>query len=266
MLGAVSIFWDRRGPQAATEIFQGVTYGSDQLAFTNEGSGLLHWVRIDLTAPGIALYVTPLDLKALLEGWQYRLRRIKDVIYRDHLAVAINASLFRSNSPWLIRMPGDLARGVETVVADHVVSHLWEHTYLLWFDDHLNPHLNFSKPPTASDLAQAKWGVGGQGIGLRDGQVWPGNSHVPDSRTAVAIDQKRRLLFFAVGENISPYLIFQKLAEYGAKDGMMLDGGSSSSMAIGEGATGVRPGVLYGGWRPVATYFGVRAQPIGKLN
>ena len=216
--------------------------------------------------PGISLYVTPLDLTALLQGWQYRLRRIGEVVDREHLAIAINASLFVSNSLWKLRLPGDLARGVETVVADHVVSHVWEHTYLLWFDDHLTPHLNLSKPPAASDLARAKWGVGGQGVALHNGQLWPGDNLAPDSRTAIAIDPERRLLFLAVGENISPRLILQKLADYGAKDGMLLDSGSSSAMAIGQGAAGIRPGVVYSGWRPVATYFGVRAQPIGKLN
>jgi hypothetical protein len=69
-------------------------------------------------------------------------------------------------------------------------------------------------------------------------------------------------LFLAVGENISPRLMLQELADLGAKEGMLLDGGSSSAMAIGKGATGVSAGILYGGWRPVATHFGVRAQPV----
>ena len=97
---------------------------------------------------------------------------------------------------------------------------------------------------------------------LRDGKVWPGSRRTPDSRTAVAIDGPRKLLFLAVGQNISPRLLLQELADLGAKDGMLLDGGDSSSMAIGKGAAGVPAGVLYGGWRPVATYFGVRARPI----
>ena len=54
--------------------------------------------------------------------------------------------------------------------------------------------------------------------------------------------------------------MLQELADLGAKDGMLLDGGGSSSMAIGKGATGVSAGVLYGGWRPVATFFGIRAR------
>jgi hypothetical protein len=133
-------------------------------------------------------------------------------------AGSVNGTLFESNSSWWLRMAGDLARGVETVVADHVVSHLWEHTYLLWFDEQLTPHLRQSKPPAAADLVCAKWGVGGQGVGLRDGNVSAGADRAPDSRTAVAIDGQRNLLFLAVGQNISPRLMPQELAGLGAKE------------------------------------------------
>jgi hypothetical protein len=183
---------------------------------------LVHWAIIDLAAPGIELYVTPLDPKAVAEGWQYRLRRIGDVVDKERLAVAINGTLFESNSGWWLRMAGDLARGVETVVADQIVSHLWEHTYLLWFDKQLVPHLRPSKPPTSVEFAQAKWGIGGQAVWLHDGKVWPGSSRAPDSRTAVAIDQQCKLLFLAVGQYISPRLMLQELADLGAKDGMLL--------------------------------------------
>ena len=57
--------------------------------------------------------------------------------------------------------------------------------------------------------------------------------------------------------------MFQKLADLGAKDGMLLDGGGSSSMAIGKDASGVSAGTVYGSWYPVATQFGVRAQRLG---
>jgi hypothetical protein len=165
---------------------------------------------VDLTAPGIELYVTPLDPLAVARGWEYRLRRIKGVVGSEHLAVAINATLFTSNSGWWPLMSGDLANIVETVVADHVVNHIWEHTYLLWFDDKLTPHLPPSKPPSVADLAAAKWGVGGQGVGLRDGKVGSGNDRYPDSRTAVGIDPSRKLLFLAVGQNISPRLMLSR--------------------------------------------------------
>jgi hypothetical protein len=234
------------------------------LEITPEGGGLLHWLRIDLSAPGIELYVTPLDPAAVAQGWQYRLRPIKEVIASEGLAVAINGTLFTWDGPRWLPRSGDLARAVETVVADHVVSHVWDHSYLLWFDGQLTPHLIAAKPPQPSELAMARWGIGGQGVGLQHGQVWPGSSRDPDARTAVAIDQARKLLFLAVAENMSSRRLLQELADLGGKEGMLLDGGHSSALAIGEGSQAIAPGILYGGWRPVATYFGVRARPVRK--
>jgi Phosphodiester glycosidase len=257
--GADSASWERCAP-APREIFSGVTYGCERLERTEQGHGILYWVRVELAAPGIELYVTPLDPSALEHGFQYRLRWIDDVVRDERLAVAINGTLFTSKPTWRPRLPGDLANGVETVVSDHVTSHFWEHTYLLWFDDDLNPHLRPSKPPKPAELRQAKWGIGGQGVWLHDGQVRSGSDGQPDSRTAIGIDAERKLLFLAVAEWASPHLMLERLAKLGARDAMLLDGGGSSAMAIGEGALNVARGPLFGGWRPVATFFGVRAR------
>ena len=83
---------------SSTEIFRGVTYGCATLRATEEGNGLIHWVQIDLTVPGIELFVTPLEHSAVAQGWQYRLRGTEDVVKSEHLAVAINAALFTSDS------------------------------------------------------------------------------------------------------------------------------------------------------------------------
>ena len=258
LTGADSASWEHCTSQAR-EIFTGVTYGCERLR-SAEGDGVFHWVRVDLAAPGIELYVTPLDPSAVAHGWQYRLRRIEDVVTGERLAVAINGTMFTSEYSWLPRFSGEFANGVETVVSDHVVSHLWEHTYLLWFDDDLRPHLRPSKPPTAEELRQAKWGIGGQGVGLHEGRVWPGSGRQPDSRTAIGIDAERKHLFLAVAAWASPHLVLERLSELGARDAMLLDGGGSSAIAMGEGARGVATGALFGGSRPVATFFGVRAR------
>jgi Phosphodiester glycosidase len=186
-------------------------------------------VRINLTAPGIALYVTSQDPMAVSQGWQYRLRRVGEVVAREHLAVAINGTLFHTKSSHLLPMSGDLANAKEPVVEDHTISHVWLDTYLLWFDDQLTPHLRPSKPLTEAELAMAKWGIGGQDLWLEDGRVWSGDRrcYIPDARTAVAVDLPRKLLFLAVGTHLSPNIMFQTLADLGAKDGMLLDGGSS---------------------------------------
>lgn len=259
--GSDSVSWEQCASQPR-EIFSGVMHGCERLERTTEGRGVLHWVRVDLGAPGIGLYVTPLNPAAAAQGWQYRLQWIDDVVKDEHLAVAINGSLFTSRYRWLPRLPGALANGVETVVSDHVASHLWEHTYLLWFDDNLNPHLRPSKPPAPEELRQARWGIGGQSVWLQDGQVWSGSERRPDTRTAVGIDAKRKLLFLTVAEWASPHLLLERLAQLGARDGMLLDGGSSSAMAIGEGAEGLARGPLFGGSRPVATFLGIKARPL----
>jgi hypothetical protein len=257
--GADSVDWERCAPQPR-EIFSGVTYGCERLERTEQGHGVLHWVRVELGAPGIELYVTPLDPGAVSHGSQYRLRWIENVVRDEHLAVAVNGTLFTSEYSWRPRLPGDLANGVETVVSDHVASHFWEHTYLLWFDDDLNPHLRPSKPPNSAELREAKWGIGGQGVGLHNGKVWSASNRKPDARTAIGIDADRKLLFLAVAEWASPHLMLEELAKLGACDAMLLDGGASSAIAIGEGARDVARGPLFGGSRPVATFFGVRAR------
>jgi hypothetical protein len=109
------------GRPAAAEIFVGITYGCKQLEPSEEASGVVHWVRINVTAPGIAPYVTSKDPVAVSQGWQYRLRRVGDVVASEHLAVAINGTLFSSKSSWWRRMPGDLANAVNPVVADHII-------------------------------------------------------------------------------------------------------------------------------------------------
>jgi hypothetical protein len=228
---------------AAAEIFEGIRYGCKQMEPSEEARGVVHWVRINMTAPGIAPYVTSKDPTAISQGWQYRLRRVGDVVASEHLAVAINGTLFDSKSSWWSRKSGDLANAAESVVADHIVSHGWLDTYLLWFDDQFTLHLRPDKTREA-ELAMAKWGIGGEDFWLRDGRVWSGDRRcrVPDGRTAVAVDLPRKLLFLAVGTHISPTLIYQTLADLGAKDGMLLDGGDSSSTAIGTGAKVFSPG------------------------
>jgi hypothetical protein len=249
------------------EIFTGITYGRERLEPNSEGSGLLHWARVDLSAPGIGLYITPSDPAAIAQGWQYRVRRVGTIVEKEHLALAVNGALFTAQS--ILRrpiLPGALARTVTTLVADGVVNFVGDDVALLWFDDRLGPHLEPSRPLARAALQRAKWGVGADGIGLWNGEVSANNALTPDARTAIAIDPQRRLLFLAVGESISSRLLFQKLANVGAKDGTLLDGGHSSAMVIGTGAQGIRSSAVYGDWWPVATQFGVRAKPLPTAN
>jgi hypothetical protein len=256
-------WWNLRDPVLPTEIYQGVTYGCERLEADEQGSGLMHWVRVDLSAPGIELYVTPLDPQAVERGWQFRLQHTETVLHKEQLAVAMNATYFSSDSGW-VRRTGDFARSDVATIANYIVSHVPEHTYLLGFDEHLVPSMERAWPPKDSVPRRFRWGLGGQGGPmLGHGKIYEGTSRKPtDARTAVGVNSEKRLLFLAVFENASERRALEKLVQLGAMDGMLLDGGNSTSMALGPRSHGVRPGVLIGDWRPVATHFGVRAREL----
>jgi hypothetical protein len=261
--------WEIIGPRVAwiigpqplgrVEIFPGVSFRTDILPVTEEGGGRVHVVVTDLRAPGLQLYVTPLDPAALAKGFHYRLRRISEVTRTEQLSVVVNGAMFGSQPPFWVPLPGDLANSAYgTLVADHVVADVQHASDVLWFDDQLQSHLRPWDPSLrARDLAAAKWAIGGLII-LRDGQVASHAERRPDSRTMAAIDRQNHL-FLAVAENLSARRFSERLAELGATDGIQLDGGSSSAMAIGGRPDGVNAGVVYGGWRPVASFFGIRA-------
>ena len=206
--------------------------------------------------------MTPLDPSAVARGWQYRLRPIEDVVEREHLAVAVNGTYFATASGSSLRFSGDLARSMQTLVSDHVIAHGPWGASLLWFDAELVPHVLQSAEP---DLSRAKWAVGySPELPLHNGQVLRAGDSTADARTAIGIDQTRKLLFLAVGERISQSRMLHILADLGAKEGFLLDGGGSSAMAIGQGSTGIPATLLLGSGRPVATYIGVRALPCGS--
>jgi hypothetical protein len=254
-------FWEQGRPHEPVKIFAGVTYGCERLTVTQEGGGLVHWVRIDLTAPGVELYVTPLDPAAVARGWQYRLRPIEDVLEREHLAVAVNGTYFATASGSWLRFSGDLARSMQTLISDHVVAYGPWGASLFWFDAELVPHLLRLNSAAEPILTRAKWAVGAHALQLHSGQVLGGGDSTADARTAIGIDQSKKLLFLAIADRISQPRMLHFLADLGARDGFLLDGGGSSAMGIGPGSTRIPATVLLGGGRPVATYIGVRALP-----
>jgi hypothetical protein len=254
-------WWSCPHPSPPTEIFRGVTYSCEEIRET-ECNGLVFVVQVDLAAPGIGLYLTPLDSEAAKHGYQYRLAEVESAARREDLAVAVNGTFFSAASG-LWYKTGDLANGDQTIIADGVVSHDDPNSYMLWFEPDLTPHIEAVKPPADAVLRHARWGIGGGAVALWKGRVQlEATSHEMDRRTAVGIDSRRRLLWLAVLENASSRGTARVLAEHGAQDGFLLDGGHSTAMVLGMKAAHVRSGVLFGGSRPVANCFGIRAQSL----
>lgn len=261
---AAYLWLTRPAPQPETEIFRGVFYSCHQLPETKDAGGRLMLVRVDLSAPGIGLYTTPLDPGAVKAGEQHRMRWPSALVADERLAVAITATMFDGKSR-LSQIPGGFTHSFETVVSDHQVSHLNPHTYLLWFEDDLTPHLEHTKPPSPEVLAKAKWAVGGQGVvDLRQGAGSFGASpdDRPNRRIFAGIDAQKKQLFLAAFEYASLAGAARILGEHGVKEATALDGGASASMTVGEGARGVRSGLLMWPMRGVPTFLGVKAQKL----
>ena len=250
------------GPTPPVEIYRGVTYGCDRPAATADIRGLVHWVRADLTVPGVRLYATPTDAEARAAGWEYKLRHVSTAVADDGLAAAVNGTLFASDST-LVRLPGDYARSLETVVADGAVNHVDPNTYLMWWDRDGAVHQEWQKPPLPDVLARAVWGIGVQLDDVTDGVVSRWASAGPrDHRTAVGANPQRHRVWIICCDSASERGASQQLVRLGATIGGLVDGGTSTAMALGRDARGVRPGTVTGNWRPVATQFGFRAEAL----
>ncbi len=263
---AVVVLWLRpvnlRGPVPMTEIYRGVWYTCDRIDAGDEGSGWYHLVMVDLSAPGVELYVTPVSAAAVAQGGgQYYLSFAETISRNEQLAVTINGTLFdtRGSAP----LPGVPAHSNETLVSDGEVNHVHDHSYLLWFDDKLTPHMETRKPPRPEALSRARWGISGQGVSLSRGVLSTSpDPGLVDRRTVIGVNGQRRLLWLAVFENATVRRAVQTLLEQGATEAIAVDGGSSTTMVLGAQSTGVDGGTVLGGQKPVATFVGVRARPL----
>lgn len=241
-----------------TEIYQGVRY---QL-FHGPRGGAIHLVEIDLSRPGIELFVTPVDRISRSRGYDYRLDYVRNVARSQGLAVAVNGAVFAADS-YLTPMAGDFASGVDTMISDGAISHLFANTHLLWFDERLKPHIEMSKPPSSEVLRRAKWAVGSRSVVLRDGIPFrPGVPEKLDNRVLIGIDEHTSRMWIGVFESCTTVEAAESLSSAGAKSAVLLDGGDSTSFYLGGRARGIPGGLRFGGHLPVATIVGVRADPI----
>jgi hypothetical protein len=238
-----------------TEIYRGVFYESRRLT-----NGLAHIVEVQLDAPGIELYLTPVHSEALASGHEYRLDYVRNIARAEGLAVAINGSMFSSDS-YLIPMVGDFATSRDSIVADHKLNHLNPRNYFFWFDEGLAPHIEKIAPVPLAALQRAKWAMGA--IDLADGDLKPKQGDVDyDARTLIGLDPEHKKLWFGVFESATLSKATLTLIEAGARYVMSLDGGESTSLYFGGRTRGVQHGLRVGGQRPVATMIGVKADPI----
>ena len=245
-------------------IFSGITYGCELLERSEEGHGILHWVRVELRAPGIELYVTPLDPSALA-------RRLSISTALDRRR-RCEMNALRSPSMGPVHLKAQLATGIARGSRKGGGDRCFGPCDEPFLGTHLSPVVRRCAKRASAAVQAAKAGrspkgeMGDRRAGrwLREGKIWSGSDRKPDKRTAIGIDAERKLLFLTVAEWASPRLLLEQLSKLGARDAMLLDGGGSSAMAIGEGGRDLARGALLGGWRPVATFFGVKARRLDE--
>lgn len=237
------------------EVYRGIHYQTSR-----DENGIVHLIEVDLSSPGIDLYLTPLNEDARVNGHQYRLDYVRNVARAEGLAVAVNGTMFSSDS-YLMPMVGDFATSIDTIVADHQVSHLQARDFLLWFDDSFTPNLETKRPAPPEALKQAKWAVGTQNLATRGVKRGAGDGR-RDKRCALGINPDARKMWIGVFESASREEVRQRLVNAGAQHVMLLDGGDSTSLYLGGRAYHVPHGLRFGGQRPVATVLGIRADPI----
>ena len=262
LLGAAALWAiTSRGELPETEIYRGVSYRCFRPPTEPEISGLVHVVRVDLTAPGIELFITPVDPTAKARGFEYRLEYVSSMVKRNDLAAAINGQYFAADSRYF-DTPGDFAVAIDTSISEHQPNHISLNSYMLWFEDDLTPHVEPNKPPSAIAIARARWAISGEMPVLISGKVNSYADRIPNKRTLAGIDPKKKFLWLVTFDRASTMRATEIVSDFGATDAISLDGGGSTTMALGAAARSVAPGTVCGGWRPVATCIGVRAQPI----
>lgn len=252
-------WWQRPVAVSPRKIAPGVTYWSEKVSLGGREADWVWAAQIDLTHPGIGLHVTEPRDQPQYPAFPYPLRFMGSHAADAGLTVAINGPLFDKTSRWY--RPGTPGRPKQTIVARGRVSHVNPHSYLMWFDRDLTPHVVRQKPPPQKTLARAWWCVCGQSWSLWDGRTAPHTRRgPPDRRTMIAVNLETKTLWLAAFEDAITGEAADYLAAHGATHALNLDGGGSTAFYVGPDADAPRTGVLTHRWRPIPVIFGVRAK------
>ncbi|MEX0330512.1 MAG: phosphodiester glycosidase family protein [Puniceicoccaceae bacterium] len=262
-LSCWALLWFLRpGTQPRTQIFQGIF-----LTVEETPSGRLMIVEVHWDTPGVQFsnraYSFPVD-PTNQDSPHYRTTFADWALFREGAAVLVNTTLFLPDSLKTF-LPGYPVRSNETLVVDGEVSHVHDHSYLLYWDADGNVHLQRSKPPSPESLDAAVSGIGLQGIPVSQGQVRPraiSDHGEANARTFIGVDPERKVLFLMAFEKATPIQMLEQAVAHGVKVGGQVDGGSSTNLIIGTGAKDLPPHTGIRGWRPVGPYLIVKAESL----
>lgn len=259
----------QRPPQIAEarSLFQGITYRRDFI--TTPQPVMMHTVTIDLTAPGIKVFVTP--GAPTPDQTETNARTPSEFLTEFNLQLAVNANFFypfREKAFWdFYPHSGDRANAVGQAISN---GNIYSDDNSYW------AALCFDRQHRAQILASGKCPVGtAQAVAgkllVQNGQPVAQDKDAPDndraySRTIAAIDQQGRTLWLVSVDDKQPLYsqgirldeIAQIVANFGADRAINLDGGGSTTLVM---ATPQGPKVLNA---PVHTKIPMRERPVAN--
>lgn len=265
-------------------LFQGI----DHLVATNVTAStdfdhrmVANALRVDLRDPDVRLLTTP-----RIDNYQANIREtagrtVSRFLQVHQLQVAVNGTFFSPSDYYLPEGTAMTVRGLQ-VSGGLVVSSATDASPVLLFDAQNQARFIATNTPSASTagVETAISGdyplvVGGENIGRRYLNL-PGFLHDPNPRTAIGVSQDGRYLYLLTIDGRQPgysegaldYETGAWLKLIGAHDGMNLDGGGSTTMAM-ESGTGLpvrlnRSSAVAdsGKERTVGSHIGVYAKPL----
>jgi hypothetical protein len=250
-----------------TEIYKGVFLTVDELPKSIHGNGKIMIVEVHWDTPGIRIANRPFDYQFSPENPispHYDLEFADLGIRRLDAEVLVNTAIYMPGelyNAW----PGRPVRTLETLVVNGRLSHVHEHSYLLFWDEQGNVHLQNTKPPNEESLSLAVTGIGLQGIQVRGGEAvygaLDGKEHL-GARTFIGVDPLKRILYLFAYEKVSGYYMIQRAIEEGAIFGGQLDTGTATHLIIGKGARGVKSHTGIRSMRPIGPYLTIQAEPL----
>jgi hypothetical protein len=253
--------------QSRTEIYSGVFLTVDELPKSSDGSGKVMIVEVHWDTPGIRIANRPFNYQFSPENPispHYDLEFADLALRKTYASVLMNTCIFQPDAI-MKSLPGRPVRALDTVVVDGRVSHVHEHSYLLYWDELMNAHILQHKPPDEESLANAVLGLGLQGIQVNEGMAsYRALDSKEDtySRTFIGVDPIKRILYLMAYENVSGYLMIDLAVREGVIFGGQLDSGSSTNLLIGKGAKGIKAHTGIRNLRPLGPYLTIHAEPL----
>ncbi|NUM48460.1 MAG: phosphodiester glycosidase family protein, partial [Anaerolineales bacterium] len=219
-------------PSKGAPLFPGVTYTRD--VRTSPRPLVIHIVEIDLRTEGISAFVTPGDPTRELP---LDARTTSAFLEEFNLQIAINGDGF---TPWTSNplapypKPNDPVAPLGLAISNGILySPSFENLPTLYFSP--NGKATINDPP--GNIAHA---ISGLEMLLQSGKILPGLDGDPEPRTAIGLNRAGKILILLLvdgrqpgySEGVTLPELAALLLEYGAHDGMNMDGGGSSTLVI----------------------------------